>query len=150
MCMIPELEVVPGPWRLLPPGIYDAGFLEIEERFGWTSRRLTLLEGFKRGTSLLKDAGCKLAFLDGSFVSNKPVPRDFDSCWDPTGVDASKIDPVFLNFDNERAEQKKKFGGEFFPSHFLTTSRTKKFSFLEYFQIDKNTGRAKGIIRVHL
>ena len=32
------------------------------------------------------------------------------------GVDTSKLDPVFLKFDDKRASQKKKYGGEFFPS----------------------------------
>ena len=34
-------------------------------------------------------------YLDGSFVSAKLIPGDFDACWDEDGVDFDSIDPVF-------------------------------------------------------
>jgi hypothetical protein len=86
-------------------------------------------------------------FLDGSFISQKPIPGDFDALWDTTGVDIDKIDPVLLDFTRRRERQKLKYEGEFFPSSSLADgSRT----FEEYFQVDKETGYSKGIIRVWL
>ncbi|MGA2133522.1 MAG: hypothetical protein ABSH50_14605 [Bryobacteraceae bacterium] len=58
------------------------------------------------------------------------------------------MDPVFLDFSNSRARQKQRFGGEFFPAELPegVTGRT----FLEFFQIDKETGLAKGILAIDL
>ena len=67
---------------LLPEGIHDATWLEVEQRFGFTPRRELLLQGLYRGLLSLKMAGCKTAFLDGSLVTQKPYPADFDVCWD--------------------------------------------------------------------
>ena len=47
-------------------------------------------------------------YLDGSFVTAKEFPSDFDGCWDPDGVDGAKLDPVLLVYDNLRAAQKAK------------------------------------------
>ncbi len=132
---------------MLPPGIHDATLPEIEIRYGTNDRRRPLLEGFIRGTQALSIAGCKTVYLNGSFISIKPLPGDFDACWDPTGVDGALIDPVLLDFTNKREAQKKKYGGEFFPS---SSKANGILTFLEYFQIDKDTGKSKGIIRVHL
>lgn len=56
------------------------------------------------------------------------------------------MDPVFFDFRNNQAFQKARFGGEFFPS----SSRVKEVgqTFLEFFQIDKFSGKQKGIIVV--
>jgi len=88
------------------------------------------------------------AYLDGSFVTTKDQPGDFDACWDVTDVDPDKIDPVFFDFDNGRAAQKARFGGEFFPAQLPEGDSGK--TFLEFFQIDKNTGDPKGIVAVDL
>lgn len=96
----------------------------------------------------LRQAGCKTAYLDGSFVTLKEIPGDFDACWDVSDVDPDQIDPVFFQFENGRASQKARFGGELFPIQ-LPDDGTGT-SFLEFFQIDKNTGDAKGIVAIDL
>lgn len=85
--------------------------------------------------------------MDGSYVTDKPNPGDFDLCWDPTHVNAHKLDPVFLDFSNLRKNQKLKYGGEFFPS---SAKADGTHTFIEFFQIDKETGLEKGIIRIQL
>jgi hypothetical protein len=100
-----------------------------------------LFEGFCKAVYVLHKAGCKVIFLDGSFVTDKPEPGDFDACWDPTGVDESKLDPVLLDFSSQRKRQKERFGGEFFPS-------SGSCAMLQFFQKDKYTGLKKGIIQV--
>lgn len=97
---------------------------------------------------MIKAAGGAVAYVDGSFVTGKEVPNDFDVCWDPNGVDLGMMDPVLLDFDNARANQKAKYGGEFFPST-VPADRAGR-AFLEFFQTDKSTGRAKGIIGIDL
>lgn len=143
--MIPGLVEIDGVWSVLPPGIHDATLREIEERFVSNAQRRRLFEGFTQGVESLRNAGCGLVYLDGSFVSEKEHPGDFDACWDPTGVEVEKLDPVLLDFSEGRRRQKLKYAGEFFPSSVKADgSRT----FMEYFQTDRDTGKSKGIIRI--
>lgn len=132
----------------LPPGVHVATWDEIAERFGGAPWRERLLWGLRDALRSLKEAGCSVAYIDGSFVTQKTVPGDFDACWDEGGVDPDVLDPVLLDFSNRRATQKAKFGGELFPrSGSANPSGT---SFLSFFQIDKATGEPKGIIAINL
>ena len=106
------------------------------------------MRGLRSALDSLKDAGCRTIYVDGSFVSNKLRPRDFDCCWDDEGVDAGALDPVLLTFDEGRATQKAKFGGELFLAS--GTADLDGHTFLEFFQTDKETGRRKGIIALDL
>jgi len=86
-------------------------------------------------------------YLDGSFVTEKPKPNDFDGCWDPTNVVADLLDPVLLDFSNGRAAQKEKYRGEMFIASGLNGGAE---PFLEFFQKEKLTGQAKGILGIDL
>jgi len=143
--MIPDFVDVGGPWQVLPPGVHDATLEEIEARFTTSDRRKYLFAGFKSAVVALQNAGCRSIFLDGSFVTTKPMPGDFDVCWDPSGTDDTRLDPVFLDFSDGRREQKKRFGGEFFPTTSLADGA---HFFPDFFQTDKYTGSKKGIIRI--
>jgi DNA-binding XRE family transcriptional regulator len=106
--MIPQFCSVPGaPFVILPPGIPWASLPEVEARFAINPRRKWLFEGISQVMDALHLAGCKTVYLDGSYVTAKPQPADFDGCWDPVGVVASRLDPVLLDFANGRAVQKK-------------------------------------------
>ncbi len=87
-------------------------------------------------------------YLDGSFVTAKPEPGDFDACWGVSGVEVERLDPLFLDFSNSRARQKARFLGEFFPAD-LPEGVTGK-TFLEFFQMDKEAGNPKGILVIDL
>ena len=76
------------------------------------------------------------------------MPNDFDACWDIEGVDPDLLDPVLLTFDDSRAAQKAKYLGELFPAQL--SEGGSGGSFLEFFQIDKETGNPKGIITLDL
>lgn len=147
--MIPPLVDLglPTPWTVLPPGIYDATLAEIEVRFATTPYRRVLFSGFVRVVRALTVAGCQTVYLDGSFVTGKPHPEDFDGCWACAGVDPTLLDPVLLLFDNKREAQKRKFQGEMFIAELPGAPG---ISFLDFFQIEKFSGRPKGIIRVRL
>lgn len=135
----------------LPPGVHEADWDEIAQRFGWTSRRRELLAGLKAALEPLREAGCRRIFVNGSFVTDKDEPGDIDVAWDPTDVDVARLldlDPVFGDFADRRAAQKAKFGCEFFPSSF--TADLVGNTFLEFFQIDKETGAQKGIVVLDL
>jgi len=87
-------------------------------------------------------------YVDGSFVTTKPEPGDFDACWGLAGVDVELLDPVFLDFSRSRAQQNERFLGEFFPAE-LPEGATGQ-TFLEFFQTDKETGKRKGILVLDL
>jgi hypothetical protein len=97
---------------------------------------------------VLKRAGCRTVYLDGSFVTGKVVPLDYDACWDATDVDPRLLDPTLLTFDAGRLFQKAKYGGEFFPAHVAADGAG--CPFIDFFQIDKQTGDAKGIVAINL
>lgn len=116
--------------------------------FGASLYRQSLLAGLLEAAKLLAAAKCKTLYVDGSFVTSKPFPGDFDACWDSTGVDVSLLDPVFLDFSNRRAAQKARFRGELFIAN--AQADLAGNTFLRFFQIDKNTGGPKGIVALDL
>jgi hypothetical protein len=147
--MIPALVTLAGsPWTVLPPGIHQAGLMEVEAAFATTPWRHELYGGLVKALGQLRLAGCLTIYLDGSYVTGKPRPKDFDACWDPTGVDGQKLDPVFLDFKNGRAAQKAIFKGEFFPSS-MTCADVGQ-TFVDFFQLDRFTGERKGIISISI
>ena len=107
-----------------------------------------MLNGLRAGLDDLKGAGCHTVYVDGSFVTDKEIPNDFDACWEETGVDPLILDAILLTFDPGRATQKAKYLGGFFPVSAIADADG--FSFLEFFQTDKETGRRKGIIAIDL
>lgn len=131
---------------LLPKGIYRSDWQEIVKRFGGNRQRRRLLRGLKEALDFLREAGCRRVFLDGSFVTDKESPDDVDVCWDVDGVDPMLLDSVFFDFADGRAAQKERFGAEFFPAQAPQRLKT----FLDFFQIDKESGRPKGIIELLL
>jgi hypothetical protein len=145
--MIPAHVEIGSPWKVLPPGIHDASLDEVKTSLATNFVRKRLYKGLFEACQALQKAGCKVIYLDGSFVSEKPSPGDYDACWDPTNVNVALLDPVFLDFSNRRKKQKDKYGGEFFPS---SSKADGNHTYLDYFQIDKYTGLNKGIIRIRL
>lgn len=144
--MIPDFISIPGAlWPLLPPGIHNASMQEFSERFVYNDKRRVLYEGLMLGLTDIFNAGCQQVFIDGSYVTAKPEPGDYDLCWDIQGVNPDLLDPVFGDFSKKRENQKRKFGGEYFPFSILEPPA---HSFLTFFQTDKATGTQKGIIRI--
>lgn len=127
----------------MPPGVHSADWSEVEARFGTNARRRWLLDGLHDALLELRRVKCPAAFLDGSFVTDKAVPGDFDLCWDHTSVDLALIDPVFLDLAPPRAAQQAKYRGDLLPN--VSEGISGKL-FVEFFQIDKATGKPKGII----
>lgn len=129
---------------LLPPGIHRVTWIELMALCGTTPWRLQLLNGFRAVCRALARAGCVEVWLDGSLVTDKDVPGDFDGCWDPVGVDPALLDPVLLDFSPGRLLQKAKYRGEMFIA--LEVADAAGRPFLEFFQMDKNSGDPKGIV----
>ena len=142
--MIPEFDSD----GLLPPGVHWASWDELVDRYGNNPRRSNLINGLNAALENLKGAGCQTVYINGSFVTSKELPNDYDGCWEEAGIDPSLLDPVLLTFDPGRAAQKTKYLGELFPVSAIADASG--LSFLEFFQTDKDTGRTKGIIGIDL
>ncbi len=134
----------------LPPGIHPMTWQEFTTRFGTNPYRRGLLAGLKEAIELIKRAGCQTVYLNGSFVTSKALPGDFDMCWDEQGVSVQflyQLAPVLFDVTDERAAQKARFGGEIFPSHAVEVRSGEPF--IDFFRRDKN-GQPKGIVSLDL
>jgi hypothetical protein len=142
--MIPALNADTGN---LPPGEHRAAWEEVVARYGTNLRRRELLDGLRKALDLLKAAGCRTVYLDGSIVTAKALPADFDACWDTEGVDFDRIDDVFIHLDRGRATQKKRFLGELL----IADAQADLWStlFRDFFQMDRD-GNPKGIVVIDL
>jgi hypothetical protein len=141
--MIPTVDPATG---YLPPGLHAAPWKEIPPAFGVNSHRAGLVKGLLLALFNLAGAGCQIVLLDGSFISGKPLPQDYDATWEPRGVDPTLLDPVLLDFSRGRAAMKAKYGGEFFPASGVAAPGV---LYREFFQKDRS-GVAKGILQIDL
>lgn len=141
--MIPPLS----SHGLLPPGVHDGTLEDVRTAFAWNSRRKALFQGLERVVVNLRAAGCRVIWLDGSFVTDKPQPGDFDAAWDLDGVDLGLVDPVLLDVEPPRLAQQLKYGGDLLPN---VVEAGSGMPFVEFFQEDKLTGARRGIVRLVL
>jgi hypothetical protein len=128
---------------LLRPGIHWYDWQELVDQFGTTPHRRALLSGLKAALTELARAGCRAVYLDGSFVTDKLVPNDYDLCWEMDYVDLACLDPIIKDTRPPRNAQKVKYMGDLLPN---VVELSGGLPFLEFFQIDKNTGAKKGIV----
>lgn len=108
--------------------------------------RTRLTAGLLAALQNLAGAGCRSVLLDGSFVSLKYLPEDYDGAWDTRGVDPYRLDPVLLDFSNGRAAMKSKYLGELFPA---TASAAPGVLYRDFFMTDRS-GVPKGILNIDL
>ncbi|MBX9258890.1 hypothetical protein H1Q63_34045 [Desmonostoc muscorum CCALA 125] len=135
----------------LPPGVYWAEWEEFKEIFGTNLTRQRMIDGLELAMTQLKAVGCRTIYIDGSFVSSKQKPGDFDACWEDNGVDISYLEsiaPGLFNFALRRAEQKIKYKGEIFPSNY--PANDSGTAYIDFFQFDTRTNTRKGIIAIDL
>ncbi len=142
--MIPKFGGMTGR---LPIGIHPASWDEVEKTLGYNARRKELLGGLLSACHALKAAGVTHVYIDGSFATKKANPGDWDACYEMANVDPSKLDPVFLDFDNERAAQKAKYKGEMFMADADATGLGEPY--LSFFQHTKDN-KPKGIVALDL
>jgi hypothetical protein len=70
----------------LPQGIHETTWKQFCKCFGHTEHRRSLIKGLASALKDLSDAGCKMVYINGSFVTAKEVPGDYDLCWSIDGV----------------------------------------------------------------
>jgi len=102
----------------------------------------------KRALDSLRGDSCQRDYIDGSFVTAKDEPADFDACWEPSNVVPRLLDATLVEFSDRRRAQKARFGGELFLANIPVGPGLADF--LEYFQHDPNTGQPKGILAINL
>jgi len=132
---------------MLPPGVHLGTLEKVRIAFAWNRRRRALFEGLEQVVSNLTSAGCRSVWLDGSFVTAKELPGDFDAVWDLDDVDFDLVDPVILDVEPPRLAQRLKFGADLLPN---VLEGGTGMPFIEFFQEDKATGARRGIVRIEL
>ena len=130
----------------LPVGVHPVTWSEVVRLCGNNSHRKTQLKGLEAALINLRNAGCTEVLLDGSFVTAKESPNDYDGVWEPAGVDPDRLDDVLLDFSNGRAAMKAKYGGELFLS---SMNATPGILYRDFFQKDRD-GNRKGILSIDL
>ena len=141
--MIPPFDDETG---LLPAGEHYADWGEITDRFGWNAHRRHILKGLLRLVTALRDGGCRLCLLDGSFVTRKELPSDFDAACDYNDMEPLALLRLRLTASSEI--MKAEYRGEVFPCN-ETVPSDGRYTFREYFQRDDDD-TPKGIIAVNL
>ena len=132
----------------LPAGVHPSDWPEFVAAFAWNGRRRLLCAGLHRALTNLRGAGCRRAVVDGSYVTAKGQPRDYDMAFDPVGVNGSLVDPVLRKHDDERKAMKAKYLGEVFPWGAMACVVTGMI-YLEFFQKDRS-GVVKGVVLLDL
>ncbi len=132
----------------LPSGIHRMTWQEFEALCGTNAHRRQLLTGLKAAIDLLRRAGCRTVYVNGSLVTSKALPGDFDACWDADGVSPQFLHRLAPEFFEGGTAQKARFGGELFPAQAVAGLSGK--TFLGFFQSDKLTDEPKGIVAIAL
>lgn len=142
--MLPDFEVGTGN---LPPGVHSATWEAIVDRYGYNPTRIKQLEGLKLAIDDLTRAGCRVLYLDGSFVTAKERPGDYDACWEADGVNADDLHPALLDVGWRRKTLKARYGGDIM----IADQPSEPFgdTFVKFFQTDRD-GNRKGLIRIDL
>jgi len=136
----------------LPHGIHNMTWEEFYDQFSFSPKRKILLEGLEKTIDVLRQCGCMVIYVDGSFVTNKLEPNDYDACWEGdmeiVVSNLQVIEPVFLDFTNGRKNQKLKYKGEVFPAEIPADSIGT--SYLDFFQQIRFSTDKKGIVAIKL
>ncbi|RMZ58447.1 hypothetical protein D1632_12565 [Chryseobacterium nematophagum] len=133
----------------LEVGIHSLSWIDFTSNFGFNEHRKKLIRGLALAIEHLKACGCQILYIDGSFVTQKTNPSDFDACWDRTGINLitmRTLYPTLVDFRNERKNQKDLYMGEIFPMHVVADEYN---TFIDFFQLDKD-GTSKGIVKLTL
>lgn len=127
----------------LPPGIHVATMEAIRKRFAYNPKRKQLFFRFQSVVAMLASSDCPEVFLNGSFITSKEEPNDYDMCWEPCGIKATKEVRILLQNPQNLKQQ---FLGDIRPR---IPSPPYQIDLVDHWQTDAG-GEAKGIIRINL
>lgn len=129
----------------LPEGVHDATVEEVRARFAYNPTRQKLFDAFLEVLEILQSCKSPEVHLDGSFITTKEEPSDYDMCWESTGVEPTDELREFLEL---REQRKERYLGDIFlripqPPYF--------YDHVEHWQSDsRQDDVVKGIIRINL
>jgi hypothetical protein len=105
------------------------------------------LEGLGKVINVLKNCGMTAIYVDGSFVTDKLEPGDWDACFDCSSDMSLRL---FLSRYplRDRELQKSLYKGELFPSWVFADNKGTKY--IDFFQKLKITDVKKGILKMKL
>ncbi len=135
----------------LMPGMFDGTLEEAKSIFCFNERRKWLFEGLELAVQDLKSIGCQRIYLDGSYVTKKLLPDDYDMCWDDNGINlvwVSQVCPSLTDAGRKMEKIKARYRGDVAPANNIADLK-KGINFLGYFMEDRQ-GRDKGIVRISL
>lgn len=142
--MIPEFN----NYGNLPKGIHLVTISEFKKRFVNSIKREELFIGIERLMKDLRKFNCKAIYIDGSYVTDNPSPKDIDVLWEDDNIEypfAELMLPILFesNIDIKRA-----YGFYVYPANYNVTGIG--LTFLNFFQLDKASGTPKGIIKIKI
>lgn len=130
----------------LPPGIHTATIKEVAARFATNSHRGKLFNLLLEVLMILQRCNCPEVHLNGSYITTKEEPEDYDLCFESTGIEPT---PELYDFLAQKEEaRKKRYGGDIFvrmpePPYY--------YDHVTQWQTDgRNDDLAKGILRINL
>lgn len=141
--MIPDFDPATG---YLPQGEHAANWSDVIARFAWNTHRQHLVSGLCRLARALRDERCRLFLLDGSFVTRKEFPGDFDACCDYTGMSAIALKRLRLMTTKEI--MKAEYFGEVY-AYARPVPSDDRYTFREFFSRDGDDV-PKGLVRLNL
>lgn len=143
--MIPDFYIYDNV-GYLPEGLHNAKWLEFKEKFGFSFKRQKILSGILSFGRLIKLAGGKKIYIDGSFVTNKKIPKDWDGCYCMCGLNMSIANKLMQNTNREKI--KREYLGDVFAEDCIEASCG--LPFIDFFQRIRGTDKKKGIIILDL
>jgi hypothetical protein len=132
---------------MLPPGSHEATVNEIRRRFGTgNSGRMRLMKGLEAVLRLARKVGASRLYLDGSFVTDKSEPGDWDAVLLlPADARTGSKEAIALA---DRPELRKRYGGDLFT---MMEEDTEVLAhYVEGVFVRDRHGRAKGLVILRL
>jgi hypothetical protein len=134
----------------LVPGIHLLTWVAFVEEYGYNQRRRDLIGGLELAMKQLSICGCDIIYVDGSFVTQKENPGDYDACWEDKSITVdfkmlSTKYPVLLRGYHD--EQYLMYKGDLRPASLRPNWR---YDFLYFFTHDEYDDSEKGIIKLLL
>ncbi len=132
----------------LPPGEHPVTWPDLVTVFGQGSiKRKLITEGLRQFGLMLRGAGGKWLFVDGSFTTDRQRPGDWDGCFLSAGIDWQTADPRLKDIKANRTSLKKSYWCDVFAAETIDRDTGKPFR--EFFQQER-TGKPKGILVLDL
>ncbi len=132
---------------LLLPGVHELDEQVLTELLGFTSSRKELIEkGLKPFLRELSPFKPKCIYIDGSFVTGKPIPGDIDGF-----IPASFGDPLHMFLTNEWKRLKAAYRIDFYPALTDWVGMGSMSYWMDFFGATRDDPpQAKGIISLGL